>query len=64
MPRTFDGQAYYDRHIKPFVEEHGEHNGPVKLVIWPPAREPEYYRLADWRLKKAEAKRKTRDAHA
>jgi hypothetical protein len=42
-PRVFDGQAYYDRHIKPFVECFGERNGPVELTPIPPRRvaEPE-----------------------
>jgi hypothetical protein len=51
ITRVFDGQLYYDRHLRPFVETHGERNGPVDTTrIWPPAREDaEYYRLADLR---------------
>lgn len=28
----FDGQAFYDRHLKPFVEKHGERNGPIVVA--------------------------------
>jgi len=37
-PRIFDGQAYYDRHIKPFVERFGERNGPIEVTPIPPSR--------------------------
>jgi hypothetical protein len=37
-PRVFDGQAYYDRHIRPFVERFGERNGPVEVTPIPPSR--------------------------
>jgi hypothetical protein len=42
-PGVFDGQAYYDRHIPPFVDRFGERSGPVDLTPIPPRRvaEPE-----------------------
>ena len=50
-PRCYDGQAYYDRHIRPFVERFGERNGPVQLTPIPPRREPEQrgYIIVPWR---------------
>jgi hypothetical protein len=48
--KSHDGQAYYDRHIRPFVDRHGERNGPL-----PPLRYLELLSDADQR--KPEAKK-------
>jgi hypothetical protein len=49
--QRYYGQAFYNQRIAPFVAQHGERRGPLKLKpAWPPAREDwDYYRLADRR---------------